>query len=73
MTRQQAIDTGQGAAVRFGKPFVVYRLPLWPKDVYGCVAVDRGLPPEAETYERLEKVRPTEKVRVQADLFGGEP
>lgn len=54
MTRQGAIDTGRGAAIRFGKPFVVYRLPLWPPDVYGVIAVDRGLPPTAQTFETFD-------------------
>lgn len=47
MTHEGAISTGQAAAERFGKPFVVYRLPAWPDAVYGVIAVDRGLPNEA--------------------------
>lgn len=53
MTRPEAISTAQGAATRFGKPFVVYRLPAWPPTVFGVVAEDRGLPPEASVIERL--------------------
>jgi hypothetical protein len=58
VTRADAITTGANAAVRFGKPFRVYRLPLWPPDVYGVIAVDRLLPMEAETFDRLEPEGP---------------
>jgi hypothetical protein len=53
MTRQGAIDTGRNAAVTFGKPFVVYRLPKWPEEVYGVIACDRLLPMEAQRFEEL--------------------
>lgn len=54
MTKLGAIATAQGAATRFAKPFVVFRLPAWPPDVFGVVALDRGLPPEAVITQRLE-------------------
>lgn len=71
MTRSDAITTGQNAAVRFGKPFVVYRLPAWPRDVFGVIAVDRGLPSETETFEQLEPVGETVTVvpHDQGSLF----
>jgi hypothetical protein len=53
VTRQGAIETGQGMAVKFGKDFVVYRFKAWPADCYGVIAVDRLLPIEAETFEIL--------------------
>lgn len=53
MTRAEAVSTGQNAATTFGKVFVVYRLPAWPPDVFGCRAEDKGLPPGTETFERL--------------------
>lgn len=48
MTWQGAIDTAKGGAVRFVKPFVVYRLPAWPEDVFGVTAKENGLPGEAQ-------------------------
>ena len=70
MTRQQAIDTGQNAAVRFGKPFIVYRFVAWPVDCYGVIACDRGLPREAETFETLRHDRSVElPSHAQGSLF----
>ena len=68
MTRQGAIDTGQNAAVRFGKPFTVWRMPFWPKDVYGVRAEMLGFPTEAETFERLLP-HPIKLEAKQEDLF----
>ncbi len=53
MTREGAVSTAQNAATTFGKVFVVYRLPAWPPDVFGCRAEDKGLPPGTEMFERL--------------------
>ena len=73
MTRQQAIETGQNAAVRFGKAFVVYRISGWPEDCYGVRAVDiGGFPPEATTYETLQpggQVKKPAAAVSQSDLF----
>lgn len=69
MTREDAIATGHNAAVRFGKPFVVYRFPAWPMDRYGVIAVDRLLPMEAETFERLEPSGPAPAPADQGSLF----
>lgn len=54
MTQPEAIATAQGAATRFAKPFVVYRLPGWPANVLGVIAKDRGLPPEAVIVTELQ-------------------
>ena len=57
MTHAEAITTGQAAADRFGKPFVVYRLPAWPVGVYGVQAMANGLPREAEKDRILESAQ----------------
>lgn len=69
MTRRDAISTGQNAAIRFGKAFVVYRLPAWKPDVYGCIGADRELPADAETFERLEPDGNERPRQGQASLF----
>lgn len=70
MTHQEAIDTGRGAAARFGKDFVVYRIPAWPADVFGVIAADRGLPPGTETFEVLDYKHGGKKaVQAQGSLF----
>ncbi len=69
MTRAQAISTGQHAAIRFGKPFVVYRFQGWAEGEYGAIAVDRGLPPQAQVFERLEPVEPLQPLAGQGALF----
>lgn len=57
MTRAEAVSTGQSAATMFGRVFVVYRLPGWRADVFGCRKDDPidglNLPKEAELFERL--------------------
>ncbi len=56
MTRAGAVSTAQNAATRFGVVFVVYRLPGWPPDVFGCRKDDPtdglNLPKEAVLFER---------------------
>lgn len=70
MTKPEAVSTAQGAATRFAKPFVVYRLPAWPADSFGVIAVDRGLPPEAQIVERFEPFNtPLVVVEPQGSLF----
>ena len=54
MTLQAAMDTAQAAAVRDGKPYLVYRWPNWPTDCWGCVAEDRGLAPTADIRARVD-------------------
>lgn len=68
MTHDEAISTGQNAATTFNLAYVVYRLPAWPVDVFGCIRIDRELPSEALTFEHLEPAgaEPTEK---QGSLF----
>lgn len=70
MTRQGAIDTGQAAAIRFGKPWIVWRMPKWPADCYGVRAVDLGLPSEAETFETLTPTPNAPEPAGQGSLFG---
>lgn len=60
MTKHGALETAKGMVERFGKPMVIYRLAAWPPDVYGIVAQDRGLPPEADIFATIapEGVQP---------------
>jgi hypothetical protein len=67
MTHQGAIDTGQSLANRVGKACVVYRLPLWPVDCYGVIAVDRLLPMEAITFECLQPAGASSTVATTPD------
>ncbi len=53
MTKHGAIETARGMVDRFGKAMVVYRLAAWPPEVYGVIAHDRGLPPEAQTVDTI--------------------
>jgi hypothetical protein len=70
VTRAGAISTAQHAAIRFDKPFVVYRFVGWTAGEYGVIAVDRGLPPQAEICDRLEPVEPLPPLVVgQGALF----
>ena len=61
MTLEGARDTARNMAQRFGKPFVVYRFPGWPADVWGVIA-DRELPPTAEILERYGAAAATRKL-----------
>ena len=53
MTLEGAQATAKNAAIRFGKPFVVYRFPAWPPECWGVIAEDRELAPTAEIRERF--------------------
>jgi hypothetical protein len=68
VTKQGAVDTARGMVDRFGKSMVVYRLDAWPADVYGVIAQDRGLPPEARVFATIapEGVTP---IKGQGVLF----
>lgn len=70
MTRDGARSTAKGMAERFGKTFVVWRMPKWPDGVYGVLPEERLLPPEAIIADRLEDVpRTSEAPGVQRSLF----
>lgn len=68
VTKQGALDTAKGMVATFGKAMVIYRLAAWPPDVYGVIAKDRGLPPEASIVATIapEGVQP---VVGQGSLF----
>lgn len=55
MTLAGAMQTARDAAVRFGKPFVVYRMPGFDAEQVAVIAADRGLPPTAEVLETFHQ------------------
>lgn len=69
MNRDEALSTAQAAANRFGKVFVLYRLPAWPTGVYGVVAEDRDLPPQADISTRLVPFGAPTPAAPQGSLF----
>jgi hypothetical protein len=71
VTRAGAAGTARNMAATFGTAFVVYRMPLWPADVYSVIRLDRELPREADIVERFgpEAIAAAPEPEPQGSLF----
>jgi hypothetical protein len=61
MTFESAKTIARQVAAHYSKPFVVWRMPAWPTDVYGVIDPEK-MPVQGVVAEKVEP-------RVQGSLF----